>query len=169
MPLNTEKPVAVTQGDRSRFWAKVEVRGKEECWPWTGHTNERGYGSMSHCGRLRKATHISYEIETGSPFPTGMVARHTCDNPTCVNPAHIVPGTLRDNAMDMVSRRRHHANRRDECIRGHPFSGDNLIVRPGGQRGCRAEGVPLKVAAYRVGWSHRSARRWRRTEAEAAA
>lgn len=127
----------VTAKVMDRFWAKVEKRGDDQCWPWTGSKNERGYGSMGHCGRLRKATHISYEIANRSPFPAGMVARHTCDNPSCVNPAHIIPGTLRENAMDMVDRRRHHANRRTECIRGHPLSGDNLIARDGGQRGCR--------------------------------
>jgi hypothetical protein len=36
----------------------------------------------------------------------GMLIRHSCDNPPCVNPAHLSVGTNADNAADMVSRER---------------------------------------------------------------
>lgn len=129
----------VTQADReaARFWNKVDRRGADECWPWIGSKNDRGYGSLYHRNRLTKATHVSYEMHNGHPFPSGMVARHSCENPACVNPRHIIPGTSRENAQDMVDRKRHHANRRTHCIHGHPLSGDNLYVRPNGQRACR--------------------------------
>lgn len=134
---DTQAPDAVTEALKRRFWEKVERRERDQCWLWLGSKNERGYGSMSHNKRLRKATHLAFEIHHMRPFPIGMVARHTCDNPSCVNPQHIVPGTLRQNAQDMVERKRHHANRRTHCIKGHPLSGENLIHRKNGQRGCR--------------------------------
>ena len=41
-------------------------------------------------------------VEHGMPG----VIRHTCDNPRCVNPAHLLPGTQADNSKDMVARNR---------------------------------------------------------------
>lgn len=38
----------------------------------------------------------------------GMVVRHTCDNPRCINPEHLVLGTNQDNVNDRVSRGRSH-------------------------------------------------------------
>lgn len=35
-----------------------------------------------------------------------IVARHTCDNPRCVNPDHLVPGTRADNNKDRAERGR---------------------------------------------------------------
>ena len=36
----------------------------------------------------------------------GKVVRHTCDNPRCINPEHLVIGTHKDNSQDMVQRGR---------------------------------------------------------------
>lgn len=50
----------------------------------------------------------------------GLVVRHTCDNPRCINPRHLVIGTAADNSADMVHRgrslkgTRHHKARLDE-------------------------------------------------------
>jgi hypothetical protein len=41
------------------------------------------------------------------PIPDGQLIRHTCDNPPCCNPAHLLNGTTADNMRDMVRRRRH--------------------------------------------------------------
>ena len=40
------------------------------------------------------------------------VARHTCDNPLCCNPAHILAGTHADNAHDRTERGRQRGNER---------------------------------------------------------
>lgn len=122
---------------QSRFWERVEKHGPDDCWPWIGCKDSKGYGSMSHGGRRRRATHISYEIDKGTPFPTGLLARHTCDNPPCVNPAHIIPGTDRENSWDMVERGRHQHKRKTHCKCGLPLSGDNLMILRFGWRRCR--------------------------------
>lgn len=91
-----------------RFWAKVDRRGPDECWPWTG-SNHQGYGTFhvsSARGRV-KAHAFSVELATGIPCPPGQGGLHRCDNPPCVNPAHIYYGTQRQNSSDMVERRRH--------------------------------------------------------------
>lgn len=89
-----------------RFWEKVDVRGAEECWPWTGATTHGGYGvlgSGGHDGTVTRAHRLSYEIHF-TPIPDGLVIRHKCDNPVCVNPAHLETGSQKENMQDAVSR-----------------------------------------------------------------
>lgn len=93
----------------SRFWSKAEVRGPDECWPWLAAAGPRGYGRFWMDGRLRPAHVVAWELRHRQPFPTGMDGCHTCDTPECVNPAHIFPGTAKDNALDSVAKGRHAA------------------------------------------------------------
>ncbi|MDA8238027.1 MAG: HNH endonuclease [Chloroflexi bacterium] len=78
------------------------------CWPFVGNGTAAGYGQLSigrGKGRMIAAHRLSYELAVG-PIPSGMVVRHTCDNPPCVNPAHLVVGAPVDNVRDMVDRNR---------------------------------------------------------------
>ena len=97
-------------GDRAaRFWARVDATGGVlACWPFIGNGTAAGYGQLSigrGTGRMVAAHRLSYELAVG-PIPSGMVVRHTCDNPPCVNPAHLVIGAQLDNVRDMVERGR---------------------------------------------------------------
>lgn len=90
----------------ARFWAKVDKRGAEECWPWAGTIDPKGYGRISINNRSRSATHISLEI-ADKPRPDDKpFALHRCDNPPCVNPAHLWWGTAGDNAKDAFEKGR---------------------------------------------------------------
>jgi hypothetical protein len=40
------------------------------------------------------------------PFPVAPLTRHTCDDPPCVNPDHLEPGTYADNLLDAIERGR---------------------------------------------------------------
>lgn len=68
---------------------------------------------------MGKAHRVAYEVWVG-PIPKGHVVRHTCDNPPCINPAHLVSGTNAENSRDMVDRgrslvgERHHKARLTE-------------------------------------------------------
>ena len=129
-----------------RFWEKVNRRGEDECWPWLGSQCGRGYGQIYVAGRNRKATQVSWELSNGTSFPEGMCACHSCDNPPCVNPRHIWPGTMKQNTQDardkgrLKGRRKkiRKENRVRFCKRGHEFTPENTRIRPSGARFCIA-------------------------------
>lgn len=86
-----------------RFWAKVAVGG--ECWEWTASRDKDGYGYFSLHGKHDRAHKVSYREHVG-PIPPGMCVLHTCDNPPCVNPAHLRLGTNKENSVDMQQKGR---------------------------------------------------------------
>lgn len=80
------------------------------------------------------AHRFSFELFTGS-IPKGLLVRHKCDNPPCVNPGHLELGTKADNAQDMAARGRCANQKRDFCPRGHPLAAPNLRAKKG-KRAC---------------------------------
>jgi hypothetical protein len=110
---------------QERFWSKVDVKGPDECWEWTG-SRPHGYGKMwsgeySDNGHPRavSAHRVSYVIHVGA-IPDGFVIDHLCRNPGCVNPAHLEAVTHRENTLRGVGATAVLA-RRNACINGHPY------------------------------------------------
>lgn len=99
---------SVTEIERAAFWTKVVVGDLDECWQWTAHVNHRGYGRIGIGApkRIRKATHVALLLD-GRPRPAPhLIALHSCDNPSCVNPLHLRWGTHGENAADKIARGR---------------------------------------------------------------
>ena len=90
-----------------RLFSKVNKTA--DCWIWTGSKDRKGYGRLmvkeGDRNVPRLAHRISYTCLVG-PIPEGLFVCHRCDNPACVNPAHLWLGSNRDNAYDMIQKGR---------------------------------------------------------------
>jgi hypothetical protein len=93
------------------FWRHVAVGLPDECWEWKAHKN-RGYGYFYFANKNQRAHRVMWQIMFGK-IPGGLIVRHKCDNPACVNPSHLVLGTQKDNVHDMFERGRGAAQRRE--------------------------------------------------------
>lgn len=92
---------------RSPPFDELVRKGKpDECWVFTGQTNRERYGMYSYRSQNHMAHRFAYEKEIG-PIAEGLFVLHTCDNPPCCNPAHLMPGTPLDNVQECIERGRH--------------------------------------------------------------
>jgi hypothetical protein len=84
-----------------RFHTKYKIDSNTHCWNWTGFRNRLGYGQYWDGNKVVLAHRFSAlinNIDTTTP-----VIRHLCNNPSCVNPDHLAPGTHSDNMDDKVN------------------------------------------------------------------
>lgn len=96
---------SMTESDRLRFYTKVAIT-LDGCWEWVGAKfSETNYGQFDLAGKKYSAHRLMYQLEVG-PIPPGAVIRHRCDNPGCVRPDHLEPGTHKENAQDRQRRGR---------------------------------------------------------------
>lgn len=137
-----------------RFWPKVNKAGPVPahcpelgpCWVWTSATNEHGYGIIRPAGKRSgpalKAHRVSAEF--AGMVIKGRVVRHKCDNPPCVNPAHLTTGTQADNVHDTHDRGRANIG----AVNGQAKLTDAQVLEI---RAKLAEGIQGKVLAAQYG------------------
>lgn len=134
-------PVDAILKNEPTFWKKVDIRSGDACWEWKSAKNSTGYGlhgiKIDGKGRCFLAHRVAWVLRNGQ-IPAGMCVCHRCDNPSCVNPAHLFLGTNLDNVRDMDSkgRRKNWNSARTTCSRGHAYTPENTRI-VGNVRICR--------------------------------
>lgn len=104
------------------------------CWE-SPRTPSQIYPRLHINGKMPLITRLVWTTLFG-PLAEGYVVRHRCDNPRCIRPAHLVPGTASDNVRDAIERRRwkNQNSAKQRCKNNHPA---NWYVDRDGHRHCR--------------------------------
>lgn len=140
-----------------RFWRKVDKRAAGECWPWLGGLQGKGYGQFYREKHRPVGAHrYSWELANGRPVPPGMQVMHSCDNPPCVNPAHLSVGTCADNRRDCSDKGRNPGNPHGTR---HPGKWSPDVIKA-----MRAQGMGYREIGRALGISEATAWRTERRE-----
>jgi hypothetical protein len=91
---------------QERTTARIDRRGDDDCWLWTGGVNKSGYGQVGTGRCVRYAHRVAFEIANKCSLSPSQLILHSCDTPRCCNPAHLRIGTQLDNCRDRESRGR---------------------------------------------------------------
>lgn len=135
------------------FWRWVS-RG-DGCWEWKGAKDKDGYGILTFRGKTYRANRVSLQLD-GRPAGKGTYACHHCDNPACVNPRHLYPGTPSQNVADARRRKRLAVGERRSKL-----TNDQVLAIRGDPRSCTqvckdygvSHSLISMIRSYRI-WKH---------------
>ncbi len=163
------------KGDRNpqhwitRLIGSCTLEPMTECWIWQKFCNPKGYGQVGigsrkdGSRRVGPASRWIWGCVNGA-VPDGLYVLHTCDNPPCVNPAHLFLGTNNDNMQDM--------KRKGRCSdqRGVRNSNAKLSIQQVDEIRHTPAAISTAALARRYGVSHsavwavRTGLRWAESE-----
>jgi hypothetical protein len=145
---------------RRRFEKKFERGNPDACWPWIAGVNAHGYGKIHLAPGVSAAlaNRVALAFKLGRDLRPGRFACHTCDNPACVNPAHLYEGNALTNNRDALNRGRavrargSRKVRTENHLRGSAHPRSTLTEAKVREiRRLRAEGATLKALGARFG------------------
>jgi len=103
----------------ANFVDYVRCDWETNCWNWQRYKLKDGYGRLTYKNKQylahRLFKYLFGDITWIDLHNPKKVIRHTCDNPACINPQHLIMGTQQDNIRDRTMRGRtaKHLERRD--------------------------------------------------------
>lgn len=108
-PLYAKYVKGVGDTPEERFWSRVVVGDRDECWPWRGLPLDASYGYLWYGGEFDGAHRVAWKLHN-KKSPENMIL-HSCDNKPCCNPRHLRDGTQKENMEDMHRRGRRRSTR----------------------------------------------------------
>lgn len=130
-----------TLKDVARFEVKYKVDPATGCWLWTAGKSQ-GYAAFNFNGSRSQGHIFSFLLYRGF-VPDELTRDHLCRVRSCVNPWHLEIVTRGVNVLRGIGVAAVNA-KKAVCIRGHPFSGNNLAFKKNGWRRCRTCDRDLK-------------------------
>ena len=107
-----------------RVMSKVAVGDDVNCWEWLAGKDPDGYGRVLVDGKSEQAHRVVYRLLEGEIED---LLHHTCENPGCVSPYHLVDVT----AAAHKSLHPHYNSLKTHCPEGHPYDEENTVVISG--------------------------------------
>lgn len=163
----TYSPIVLDQKHRDMFDARVERRGPDACWLWTGQIQTLGYGVLTLCEGSDRKNLLAHRVAWAvahKTVPTDQMVCHTCDNPPCCNPAHLFLGDAKANSADMIAKGRHAHGERSAMtgVKGsaHPASRYGDSQRQEAIDMYLEHRLPATYIAEVIGCNRQSVSRW---------
>lgn len=116
----------------SRFHAFVQKT--DACWLWMAGVDKNGYGQLARPHRSPIKTHrLAWLLAHGGRLSADQHILHRCDEPRCVNPAHLILGDQNANMRDAAAKGRLHVGRPNKRV--YPDSVIAAVIEATPQRG----------------------------------
>jgi len=103
--VKPRRPSGMSRAKTVRWFSERATR-KGGCLLANVPLDRKGYASVSLDGRLERLHRLALMEKLGRDLLPGECALHACDNPRCIEPAHLFAGTNQDNMDDRDAKNR---------------------------------------------------------------